>query len=426
MRPGSRLRTGLLAVVVVAAVLSLGVVQPTLLAFGGEATESRTADDVRLVGFEDHPARLWAYTSRQRSFDTATLPINVVVKEDAATTRRVIEAGAGEEWQTDHEDGEAVRLSGSGLAWRETIGAARYTYVRTSDGGEWMAETTQVHDGSYLGARSHVRFYEFSADGERWTALQAHHEYWDWFRLRHTVGSVARGQYTVEHEFYGTGLVSDISRERFGNGGALDADGWVTVVDLVDWRPPRPGDETPDGTVGLVAAGLTLTLLSVGGRFAGAGEAVTAAARQTDTTRDHALLVGTLLVTPLAVRVGAIALEGALPTVSPKVVAAPGYLVLAVGLPLAAGTLGRRLAADEAFAAAVVGLGAGLLVDYAYLGIRSLRVGVVGHRLALLLGIGLVAAGGVRWSERPLHRHGYHLAGALVWVGALVWPLAGL
>jgi hypothetical protein len=426
MRPGTRLRTGLLVVVVFAAVLSLGVVQPKLLTPGEPATEPRTVDDVRLVGFEDHPARLWAYTSRERSVDTATLPINVVVKEDAATTRRVIEAEAGEEWTTDHEGVDAVRLTGSGLAWRETTGATRYTYVRTDEGGEWMDETTQVHDGSYLGARSHVRFYEFSAGGERWTALQAHHEHWDWFRLRHTVGSVARGQYTVEHEFYGTGLVSDISRERFGNGGALDADGWVTVVDLVDWRPPRPGAETTDGTAGLVAAGLALVLASVGGRFAGAREAVAAAARQTETTRDHALFVAALLVTPLAVRVAAIALERALPAVSPKVVAAPGYLVLAVGLPLVAGTLGRRLPADEAFAAATVGLGAGLLADYAYLGIQSLRVGVVGHRVALLLGIGLVAAGGVRWAERPLHRHGYRVLGSLVWVAALVWPLVGL
>ena len=426
MRPGSRVHTGLLVVVVLAAVLSLGVAQPTLLAPGSEAAESPTADDVRLVGFDEHPVRLWAYTSRQRSFDTATLPINVVVKEDAATTRRVIAAGAGEQWNTDHEEGEAVRLTGSGVAWRETTGAPRYTYVRTSEGGEWMAETTQVHDGSYLGARSHVRFYEFSEDGERWTALQAHHEHWDWFRLRHTVGSVARGQYMVEHEFYGTGLIADISRERFGNGGTLDADGWVTVVDLIDWRPPRPGEETPDGTVGLVTAGVALGLASVGGHFVRGHEAVAAAARQTDATRDHALLVGTLLVTPLAVRVAAIALERALTTVSPKVVAVPGYLVLAVGLPLVAGTLGRRLAADEAFAAAAVGLGTGLLVDYAYLGIRTLPMDVVWHRLALLLGIGLLAAGGLRWAERPLHRHGYRVVGALLWLGALVWPLVGL
>jgi hypothetical protein len=425
MRPGTRLRTGLVVVVVLVSVFSLGVVQPTL-APGGEPTEPRSVEDVQLVGFEDHSARLWAYTSRQRSFDTVTLPINVVVKEDAATTRRVVEAEAGEEWTTDHEDGEAVRLTGSGFAWRETVGAARYTYVRTDEGGRWMAETTQVHDGSYLGSRSHVRFYEFSADGERWTALQAHHEHWDWFRLRHTVGSVARGQYTVEHEFYGTGLVADISRERFGNGGALDADGWVTVVDLVDWRPPHPGEETGGTMAGLVSAGFALVVASAGGRFAGVREAVTAAARQTEATRDHALLVGTLLVTPLTVRVAAIALERALPAVSPKVVAAPGYLVLAVGLPLAAGTLGRRLPADEAFLAAAAGLGAGLLVDYAYLGIETLPLGVVGHRLALLLGLGLVAAGGVRWDERPLHRHGYRLVGSLVWVGALVWPLAGL
>jgi hypothetical protein len=420
MATGSRLRTGLVLGALAVAVAALLLASPTIVRPAESDAGPRTREDVRLVTVDDHEPRLWAYTSRQRDFGTATLPVNVVVEQDAATARRVIAADAGRNWTVDDPEGEALVVNGSGVAWSDTRGATRYTYVEYGDdpgeGGRWMDETAQLHDGAYLGARMHARLYEVE-DGDRpLTMVQAHHEHWDWFRLRHTVGSVARGQYAVEHEFYGTGLVADVRRDRFGNGGASDADGWVTVVDLVD-RKLRAGG---------VAAGLSLGLLFAGARRTTLAAALRALAERRQATTAHAALVGVALVTPLAVRVAAVGLERAFPALSPKVIAAPFYLVLAVGLPVAVGLLGRQLPADEAFTAAVVGFGAGLLLDYASLGISALTVGVAAHRAVLLVGLGLIAAGGVRWAETPVHRYRYRAPGILVWAGALAWPLAGL
>ena len=146
-------------------------------------------------------------------------------------------------------EGEAVVVNGSGVAWADTRGATRYIYVETERGDRWMTGTEQLHDGAYLGSRLHVRLYEVDGGGGTLTAVQAQHEHWDWFRLRRTVGSVSRGQYAVEQEFYGTGLIRDVSRDRFGNGGILDADDWVTVVDLVERggrsRLPRSRSGSP-------------------------------------------------------------------------------------------------------------------------------------------------------------------------------------
>lgn len=421
MAAGRRLRTGLVLCVLVAAVATLVLASPTLVQPAESDEGLRTREDVRLVQVEDDEPRLWPYTSRKRDFGTATLPINVVVEADAATTRRVIAADSDRRWTAEDPEGESVVLNGSGVAWSDTRGATRYTYVESGEppgeGGRWMDETAQLHDGAYLGTRMHARLYEVE-DGDRaLTMVQAHQEHWDWFRLRHTVGSVADGQYAIEHEFYGTGLVSDMRRERFGNGGASDADGWVTVVELMDW--PLPDDE-------FAAAGLSLGLLFLGARRATLSTALRAVAERRQLTAVHAALVGVPLLTPLTVRLVSVGLEHAFPALSPKVIAAPFYLVLAVGLPVAVGLLGRRLPADEAFAGTVVGFGAGLLLDYAFLGISALTVDVVAHRAVLLLGLGLIAAGGVRWAEVPVHRYRYRAPGILVWVGALLWPLAGL
>jgi hypothetical protein len=418
MGAGSRLRIGLVLCALAVAVAALILASPTLVRPAESDAGPRTREDVRLVTVDDHEPRLWAYTSRQKDFGTATLPMNVVVEADAATTRRVIAADADRNWTAEDPEGESVVLNGSGVAWSDTRGATRYTYVAYGEGdGRWMDETAQLHDGSYLGARMHARLYEVQNGDRPLTMVQAHHEHWDWFRLRHTVGSVARGQYAIEHEFYGTGVVSDMRRARFGNGGASDADGWVTVVEVMDW--PVPDDE-------FAVAGLSLGLLLVGARRATVTAALRAVAERRQATTAHAALVTIPLLTPLVIRVVAVELERALPALSPKVIAAPCYLVLAVGLPVAVGLLGRRLPADEAFTAAVGGFGVGLLLDYASLGLSALTIEVVAHRAVLLVGLGLIAAGGVRWAETPVHRYRYRAPGILVWTGALVWPLAGL
>jgi hypothetical protein len=418
MLGGARRRTLLLAAVAVVLLVGAGALGPSPTRDPNATAAATTTDEARLVTVGERDARLWPYTSRQHDVETRTLPINVVVTTDLATTRRVLAADENRTWTTDDPEGEAVVLKGSGVNWSETTGADRYTYVETDDRSYWMDESAQIHDGAYLGSRYHLRLYEVSAGADTYTAIQAHTEHWDWFRLRHTVGSTARARYAVEHEFYGTGTVADVSRERFGNGGALDADGWVTVFDLVDYSFH---DDT-------VYSGLLLALFAVaGGRsLVGSARDAVDSVRRSRVGPVHAALFGTLFVAPVTVRVTAVTLEQSVPGLSPKVIAAPLYLVLAVGLPFVTALLGRRLAADDAFATATVGFGLGLLVDYAWLGITSLPFGVVVHRLVLLVGLGLLAAGGVRWAATPLQRHRYRLAGVVVWVAALVWPLAGL
>ncbi|WP_255194918.1 hypothetical protein [Halorarius litoreus] len=407
--------------VIVGAVLVLlaaAAVVGTVPTDGSDAATATTVAEAKLVTVTEGDDRLWPYTSRQRDVETRTLPINVVVHADLSTTRRVLAAGDDRTWTTTDAEEEGIVVNENSVDWSETTGADRYTYVETDDGGRWLDESAQVHDGAYLGARYHLRLYEVPSGEDTWTAIQAHQEHWDWFRLRHTVGSTARARYTVEHEFYGTGTVADVSRERFGNGGALDADGWVTVFDLVDWAFY---EETA-----LSGAALVLLALASGRSLLETGRDLGAAVEQSRLSRVHLALFGTLFSLPLFVRVTAVTLERALPWLSPKVIAAPLYLVLAVGVPLVAGLLGRRLAADDAFATATVGLGLGVLLDYSWLGIATLPFGVVVHRLVLLVGLGLIAAGGVRWAATPIQRHRYRLVGVVIWVGALVWALAGL
>lgn len=428
MRTGVRLRAVLILLVLVGGVVTVAAVLPVLQPSETAEPEYQNASgDVNLVSIGATGTRLWPFTSRQRRFDTRTLAINVIVMEDAATVRRVLAADQQSGWRVSdpenesvaHPGDEPVVVNGSGVSWNETRGAKRYTYVETTDGEEWVDETNQLHDGAYLGARYHIRMYEVSAQEDTFTAIQAHHEHWDWFRLRHTVGSVSKGRYHVEQQFYGTELISEISRKRFGNGGVLDADGWVTVVDLIDWKLRT------DGPGGLPTATVFLALLAVGARYEDVRESLRGLVERNPARPTHVAMFLGLLLVPVGVRVGAIELERAMAGLSPKVVAAPGYLVLAVGLPATAGLLGRRLPADEAFATAVVGLGFGILLDYAYLGITTLPYWVVVHRAVLLVGVGLVAAGGVRWAGQPLQRHRYRVVGLVVWVLALLWPLAG-
>jgi peptidoglycan/LPS O-acetylase OafA/YrhL len=77
------------------------------------------------------------------------------------------------------------------------------------------------------------------------------------------------------------------------------------------------------------------------------------------------------------------------------------YPLLVVGVPLAAYGFGRRLPAREAGALAAVGFGAGILLDYAYLGIAVLPIPIVVHRVVVVAAVGLLAAGaesGFRWT----------------------------
>jgi hypothetical protein len=358
---------------------------------------------------------LWPFTSRAKSFDTLTLPINAVVRGNASRVIGHLRAERDEPWRrTAHEwqgigdESDSGMLDRPTTTWLDTTGATRYTYIADPEtGGEWVRETAQLHEGTYFGARHHLRLYEGGTGEHQWTAVQAHHEHWDPFRLRHTVGSLTLAQHHFERQYYGKAYVRDISRERFANGGIADTDGWVTVVDL---------REAPLAALGVVLFGSVL------------GSSATASSLRdlrswlsTTAGQRGVALAGVLLSLPLFVREVSIALEGAFPGVPVKAIAGLGYLMLAFGIPLAALSLPTGGDALDWFGVGVVTLGAGFLLDYQRIGIEMLPIGVVLHRLAAVLTVGVLAAAATqrsadRW-DRPT------LVGLALWVAVLAWPL---
>lgn len=126
------------------------------------------------------------------------------------------------------------------------------------------------------------------------------------------------------------------------------------------------------------------------------------------------------------VRIGAVATERAYPRLSPVVLGGPFYVLLVVGLPACALAFGRHVSSEDGFTASVLGMGTGVMLDYAYLGLTVVPYGALVQRLVLLSGLGLIAAGGTRWATEPVPRHRYHTVGLAVWVGALLWPLLGV
>ncbi|SFK88869.1 hypothetical protein SAMN04487950_1661 [Halogranum rubrum] len=401
--------------------LALLVVEPGLVApHSTEDVTRRGPDDVRLVNpSEESDAQLWPFTSRGRSFESLTLPINAVVR---GNTARVVSQLRNQrdsqweqldrDWQGVDDEGEPLVVEGTDIAWGETTGATRYTYVSTPNaGGEWVTETAQLHDGTYFGSRYHLRLYEGGTDGARWTAIQAHHEHWDWFRLRHTVGSLATAQHHLETEYFGTAYTADVSRERFANGGISDADGWVSVVDLRS----------------LASANIVWGALLLSGFAEARNTSQTAIDQLTVWLSDglgqrSALLFACLLSLPLLVRTLSITGETAVPGLPVKLVAGTLYLCLAVGIPAAALTFPLSGEPFDWAGIAILGLGLGFILDYQSIGIDVLPIAVVLHRLAVLGIVGLIAASASyrtpeeRWN-RPLK------IGLVLWACVLAWPL---
>ncbi|SFL39198.1 hypothetical protein SAMN04487950_3606 [Halogranum rubrum] len=402
--------------------VTLALVGPAHVASATQTEEQIDATpNVKFVNvYINGTTKLWPYTSREKDFSTLTLPINVVFHEDADTVRRLFVASnedSDSQWTTKTPSNETVILNGTSTRWSESDGATRYTYVETESGGVWKDETYQLHDGSYFGTRYHLRLYEGGTPTKRWTAVQAHHEHWDWFRLRHTVNSLAEAQRHVERDFYGTRYLGAIERQRYGNGGIMDTDGWVTVIDLVDWTVGGPQFFVLP-VLGLLAA--------VTDRLGSVRDVLEDSELSHRLSSSHVTLFLTMASLPFTVRLVSIALEQQTPLGdSPKVIAAICFPILAFGLPILASYLGYTLRADDGFVVAAIGLGVGFLLDYSALQITTLPIAVVVHRVTLLLAIGLIAAGGVRWSDDVVTRHGYTLAGATLWVGALCWSLLG-
>jgi hypothetical protein len=404
------------AVAVLGVVVALFAHSVVITDRAAEQASARTPSDVKLVTVDpESDASLWPYTSRRQRFETLTLPINVVVDGDAARVRSLLvgrEIGAPGTIVGGDADADASP------AWRPARGATRYSYVHTASPatGGWTDETFQLQDGDYFGTRYHVRAYEGGTGDDRWTALQAHHEHWDWFRLRHTVGSTARGQRYVERQFYGRPSVSSVERHRFANGGLGDADGWATAVSLAGFVPVR-------GSGPLAALSIAL-LVGLGMRREGLLDALRRHADENRSLRGHLPLIVSLLVLPTGVRAASLVGNRLVPGLSPKPIAAAGYLVLALGLPACAALASRELAPETSAPLAGASLVLGFLLDYVLLDVTVVPVAVVTHRFALAVVVAVVAAGGSRWGADAGSRNPLLVAGGGLWLLTLLWPVS--
>ena len=392
---------------------------------GGGGPGDQTVDTIRTVEPIENGSELWPYTSRAADFRGRTLAINVIAigpgEHVRAEFRRQVEAN----WTTRSIDGPGnATAAGNGtvanvtervleivdeeVVWLPAEGATRYTYVRSVEGaGQWLTESYQLYDGTYLGTRHHVRAYRSPSDP--WTAMQAHREYWDWFRLRHTVTSIRDTQQYVDAQFLDDRRVEGVYRVHLDNGASQDGDGWATVIEFAavvgltlgvgrDWRLDRLLDRSRTW----LASDDAGSVVRVG------------------------VLVVAMAGIYLAVRVGGVALERQFGGVSPKLIAAALYPVLALGLPVAAYVLSRDLEAEDAFAGAVVGLVAGFVVEYGYLGLEVIPVSLLLHRVALVLALGLIAAAGALSSLAVAGWTRLLGLGVAGWVVALGLPLLGV
>lgn len=365
---------------------------------------------VQPVGDGTH---LWPYTASDRDYSTRTLGINVVFFGNQSEIHTALTDRTAIEWEDEqlHEgdaDAETISLDQlevdleaddplDVISWGTAEGSVRYTFVNGTDGGTWMDESYQLHAGTYLGHRLHIRGYE-DPQGE-WTAVQIHDEHWDWFRLRHTVTGISDSQRELEREFMGEPFVDEVIRMPFENETA-DSDGWVTGITIAATGPPL--------VIGLVAGGRTMWRRTVAGLR----------------THRRALGLGlTLFLLYTGVRWAGIAGELLLPGVSPKVIAAPLYALLALGTPIAAYRLGQGSNASWAFTAAVLGLGGALVVDFVAMQVAVLPIRVVLHRTAVLLAIGLIAFGAA-WGH-TIDRRSPVIVGVAGWLLGLGLPLLG-
>ena len=342
--------------------------------------------------------RLWPFTSRSERFEGRTLVINAIIVEDPQTSRAILGENVEDGWDrtkpTRQPLGAQIRLaeSNSVSSWKHAHGSVRYTYVETKGSkGQWLEQRYQLHVGTYLGSRHHVRAFAPS-EKSSWTALQAHSEYWDWFRLRHTVTDIKGTADMLETEFQDSD-VETVERRYEQNARGLDR-GIVVVVG-------------------------TLLPLLVGITSRNDWASIDDALSQPE-TRDQALVVFGLAVgSPLAVRAIGIGLEDVIPLVTPKLFVVMLYPILAIGLPVAVAWYAADLPNWLAGPAAAIGLALGFILEFAMLGLVPPDT-ILQHRLLMTVALGALAAGGA--DRRSL----FTLAGGAVWLWGLAAPLFGL
>ncbi len=359
--------------------------------------------DVRLVDVGDDGDRLWPYTSKHTDFGTRTLAINVIVHDDPDMVKYRLERRTDVQWAELNRSEETANFSVAlsetrvGFDWTPAHGSMRYTYVERAGEGRWLPQRYQLHAGTYLGTRSHVRAYATGGNSE-WTAIQAHGEYWDWFRLRHTVTDVWETGRHLEEDFADQPLVSDVERAYATQRGPT-ADG-ITVVHV---------------------AGVALL-----------GAVPTVRRRLRDVAADvefgHRTRVRSLALfafaggVPLFVRAAGIGLEQALPWLSPKVVAAPLYVLLVAGLPVGVHRLSDGVPARRAAALAGVGFLLGLALEAVAIGATAGLARFAWHRLLLAVALGAVAAG----TRERGPRRAVLVAGVAAWSAGVVAAVLNL
>jgi hypothetical protein len=375
----------------------------------------------RLIQPTENGSKLWPFTSRERSASGRTLATNLLIKGSPEKVRTSLldrtnldyEELLEEEAEADGETYE-VELEQNSIDWDSTHGSTRYVYVNAS-GGQWLTESYQLHDGEYLGSREHIRAYD-DPDGE-WTAIQAHQEYFDMLRLRHTVTGIEGPAENLEKEFLDQPFVDSVTREYHGIPGGWN-DGWLSVVDLATVFPIHE----------------LLTVLALGSIVSGTSRrAVTELTQNfvswSYTNRHGYILFGCLVGLQLAVRSAGIGLERSLPGISPQLFAGGLYPILAFGPIVLVVLLARRLNPLPAFGFAAVGIGAGFTLDMLGLGLEVVPVRLVLHRAGLVLSIGLLALGiAHRAADEPsamidIERVSLAAVGAAAWFVGLLLPL---
>ncbi|SNR48542.1 hypothetical protein [Halorubrum vacuolatum] len=347
----------------------------------------------------DGEYELWPYTSRSESVEGRTLAINVVFHDDGDAVLEALTAQPETDWEETDEletdaDPDLVAEAVTETDWEDAHGSVRYSYFEGPDQSGWAAESFELHDGEYLGSRDHIRAYE-SPDGA-YTAIQVHEEYYDWFRLRHTVTDIDDPAVRLEDEFIESGAAT-VSREHRGLDGGW-SDGWLTIIELAVLLP------------------VLGTFLHRRTRRAGL-EAARRLRGEAGRHADAAILGAALAAVYLGVRAAGIGLEVAYPGVPPKVIAAPLYLVIAAGLPALVLVAAGQCERTAAFLGIVFGLGTAFVLDFAGLGV-AVPPELIVHRVAMLAALGLVAVG------RAAAERGVLAAGLIAWAVGLVLPLA--
>lgn len=379
-----------------AGALLLLTVVGLLAAPSADGQQPKDATDTIDVGPDDD--ELWPFTSRSTSVEGRTLVLNAIVMEDPKTVEVMLGRRASTDWSTTDRttppDPAAAPFREEQVAtgWQSAHGSVRYTYAATDKDGRWLKQRYQLHVGTYLGTRDHIRAFAPSEQSE-WTALQAHSEYWDWFRLRHTVTDVQGTADRIAADFRSLDRVS-VERGYRRDSGPLSR-GIVVVSSLLPllagrrhWSRLRDRFEDPSRRTA------TLTVFAIA------------------------------LATPMAVRVAGIGLERLIPLVNPKLFVVMLYPVLAVGLPVAVARRSGTLPARVAGPAAAVALAVGFTAEFAFLGVAPPER-IVWHRLLVATALGLLAAGGAELSRNGTWRPLYTVGGGTLWLWGLIAPLFG-